>query len=88
MTNDSCADDGFNPMQRRLVYPMLVESIRCLEEHVVEQAWAVDLAMVLGTGFAPHRGGPLHVVDAIGAGTVLMNLQRLRVCYGERAEPP
>ena len=88
LTNDHFADDGLNLVQRRLVYPMLVESIRCLEEHVVEQAWAIDLAMVLGTGFAPHRGGPLHVVDAMGADTMLINLQRLPVCDGERAEPP
>ena len=88
LTNDHFADDGLSFVQRRLVYPMLVESIRCLEEHVVEQAWAIDLAMVLGTGFAPHRGGPLHVVDAMGADTVLINLQRLPGCDGERAEPP
>lgn len=77
-------DDGLTVIQRRLVYPMLAEAIRCLDEKVVDEAWAVDLAMVLGTGFAPHRGGPLHVVDSIGMSTVKHNLEALRSKHGER----
>lgn len=82
------ADDGLTAIQRRLVYPMLMESIRCLEENVVQQPWAIDLAMVLGTGFAPHRGGPLHVVDQIGPDVVLSNAKRLSELSGDRFSPP
>jgi 3-hydroxyacyl-CoA dehydrogenase/enoyl-CoA hydratase/3-hydroxybutyryl-CoA epimerase len=81
-------DDGLTATQRRLVYPMLSQSIRCLEEHVVDQAWAIDLAMVLGTGFAPHRGGPLHLVDQIGADQIVANSKRLAVLNGPRFLPP
>ena len=80
--------DGLTNIQRRLVYPMLSEAIRCHEEAVVQEPWAIDLAMVLGTGFAPHLGGPLHVVDAIGHPKVLQNLCRLRSLYGNRFAPP
>ncbi|MCO8121137.1 3-hydroxyacyl-CoA dehydrogenase NAD-binding domain-containing protein [Stieleria sp. TO1_6] len=80
--------DGMTDIQRRLIYPMLAEAIRCDEESVVDHPWAIDLGMVLGTGFAPHRGGPLSVVDAIGAETVLENLNRLHKSYGERFAPP
>ena len=85
---DDFADDGLTPVQRRLVFPMLAESMRCLEEKVIEQPWAVDLAMVLGTGFAPHLGGPLHVVDSIGAHRILANMRRLRAKCGPRFTPP
>ena len=81
-------DDGLTSIQRRLIYPMLAESIHCLADHVVDQAWAIDLAMVLGTGFAPHRGGPLHVVDQIGAHRVLSNAKRLTAMCGPRFSPP
>jgi 3-hydroxyacyl-CoA dehydrogenase/enoyl-CoA hydratase/carnithine racemase len=81
-------DDGLTVIQRRLVFPMMAESIRCLEEHVVDEPWAVDLAMVLGTGFAPHLGGPLHLTDAIGHGRVLGNLTRLESIYGKRFAAP
>lgn len=81
-------DDGLTSIQRRLVYPMLAEAVRCHEEGVVKEPWAIDLAMVLGTGFAPHRGGPLHLVDAIGLGTVIGNLNQLREKLGDRFIPP
>lgn len=81
-------NDGMTAIQRRLVYPMLSESIKCYDEGVVKEPWAIDLAMVLGTGFSPPRGGPLHVVDSIGFDTVLSNLKRLQDQFGDRFEPP
>ena len=81
-------DDGLSAIARRLIYPMLAESIRCREQNVVQYDWAVDLAMVLGTGFAPHRGGPLAVVEQIGRAVVRSNLMRLRMVYGDRFAPP
>src|SRR5687768_1794660 len=50
----------------RLVLLMINEAARCLEEGVVESAADVDLAMVMGTGFAPFRGGPLRYADSLG----------------------
>ena len=35
------------------------EAARCLKEGVAASAGDIDLAMVLGTGYAPFRGGPL-----------------------------
>lgn len=37
---------------------MVEESRRCLDEGVVGDPGDIDLAMILGTGFAPFRGGP------------------------------
>jgi 3-hydroxyacyl-CoA dehydrogenase/enoyl-CoA hydratase/3-hydroxybutyryl-CoA epimerase len=82
------ADDSLTPIQRRLIYPMLAEAVRCHQEGVVGNAWAIDLGMVLGTGFAPHRGGPLHVIDALGIERVTANLERLRNELGGRFTPP
>ncbi|MEM6472573.1 MAG: 3-hydroxyacyl-CoA dehydrogenase NAD-binding domain-containing protein [Planctomycetota bacterium] len=70
-------EDGMSELGRVLIYPMLAEAARCLDEKVVEHAWAIDLAMVLGTGFAPHRGGPLSVIDEIGRETFEFNLEKL-----------
>ena len=81
-------NDGLTPIQRRLVYPMLVEAVKCHDEQVVEFPWAIDLAMVLGTGFAPQRGGPLHVIEQIGLKTVSENLSRMRSAFGQRFAPP
>ncbi len=37
---------------------MVEESRLCLEEGIVDDPNDIDLAMILGTGFAPFRGGP------------------------------
>jgi 3-hydroxyacyl-CoA dehydrogenase/enoyl-CoA hydratase/3-hydroxybutyryl-CoA epimerase len=86
--HDDFLDDGLTLIQRRLVYSMLAQAVRCHEEGIVQEPWAIDLAMVLGTGFAPHRGGPLHVIDAIGLNQVLGNLNRFRRKLGDRFAPP
>lgn len=80
--------DSLTPIQRRLVYPMLIEAARCWELRIVEYGWAIDLAMVLGTGFAPHRGGPLHLIETIGTKVLSANLAVLASRHGPRFEPP
>lgn len=80
--------DGLSDIQRRLIYPMLAEAVRCEEESVVSHRWAIDLAMVLGTGFAPHRGGPISLTEQIGEDTVVTNLERLRSQFGDRFKTP
>lgn len=82
------AVDGLTLTQRRLIYPMLIEAITCHQEHVVSEPWAIDLAMVLGTGFAPFRGGPLHMTDTIGLKRIVQNCERLAAAYGERFIAP
>jgi len=46
--------------QQRMVLLMVNEAARCLEEEIVPDPADVDFAMIMGTGFAPFRGGPLH----------------------------
>jgi 3-hydroxyacyl-CoA dehydrogenase/enoyl-CoA hydratase/3-hydroxybutyryl-CoA epimerase len=63
-------------LTQRLSLLMVNEAARCLEEKVASPA-DIDLAMVLGTGFAPFRGGPLRHADALGAGEVVTSLEKL-----------
>jgi 3-hydroxyacyl-CoA dehydrogenase/enoyl-CoA hydratase/3-hydroxybutyryl-CoA epimerase len=73
-------------LQRQLIYPIINEAAKCLESGVVSEAWVIDLAMVLGTGFAPFRGGPLRTADSIGVSNVVRELDELRRWHGERFE--
>ena len=50
----------------RLIYLMVNEAARCLEEKVVATPADADYGMILGTGFAPFRGGPLRFADHFG----------------------
>ena len=51
-------DLGREQLQERMVLLMIDEAARCLEERIVDQPGDVDFAMIMGTGFAPFRGGP------------------------------
>lgn len=83
-------DASFKPDQpdlwtRRLIYTVINEAARALDEGVVSSPELLDLAMVMGTGFAPFRGGPLRYGDSIGVATVCEGLQsfgpdRLKPC--------
>jgi 3-hydroxyacyl-CoA dehydrogenase / enoyl-CoA hydratase / 3-hydroxybutyryl-CoA epimerase len=61
---------------QRLVYPIINEAARCLDEKIVASADDVDLAMVFGTGFAPFRGGPLRYADSVGLARIVETLDR------------
>lgn len=77
----------YSPIQSRLLLSLINESVRCLDEGVVEEPWMVDLGMVLGTGFAPFRGGPIRVVDDLGIKAVVDTLEELKESSGPRYEP-
>jgi 3-hydroxyacyl-CoA dehydrogenase/enoyl-CoA hydratase/3-hydroxybutyryl-CoA epimerase len=48
----------------RLAHLMSEEAARCLDEEIADSPASIDFAMVMGTGYAPFRGGPLHHADA------------------------
>lgn len=79
--------DGLTEIQRRVIYPMINEVGFCLQEGVISEPWMADLAMILGTGFAPFRGGPMTLAESIGTETLLNNLHVLGARYGERFKP-
>lgn len=71
----------------RLVAPALNESVACLREHIVADADLVDVGMIFGTGFAPHRGGPIATIRARGKEEWLKVLEELKARHGLRFEP-
>jgi len=56
---------------------MVNEAARCLEEELVTEPSDVDFAMIMGTGFAPFRGGPLRHADSRGVEKVVGEMKRL-----------
>ena len=71
----------------RCLLTMINESARCLEEGVVAKAAHLDLAMLMGTGFPPSRGGPLHYAQSLGLKTVVERLKHLADTHGPRFTP-
>jgi 3-hydroxyacyl-CoA dehydrogenase/enoyl-CoA hydratase/3-hydroxybutyryl-CoA epimerase len=71
----------------RLLYLMVNEAARCLQEGVVATAADVDTGMVFGTGFPPFRGGLCRWADAEGLKRIGERLEHLAQRYGSRFEP-
>ncbi len=61
----------------RLVSLMVNEAARCVEEKIVDSPEDADYGMILGTGFAPFRGGPLRYAEHYGLNKVVDELERL-----------
>ncbi|PYL71871.1 MAG: hypothetical protein DMF22_05755 [Verrucomicrobia bacterium] len=64
-------------LAHRLVFLMVNEAARCLEEKVVASPEDADYGMILGTGFAPFRGGPLRFAEHFGIEKVVQEMERL-----------
>jgi 3-hydroxyacyl-CoA dehydrogenase/enoyl-CoA hydratase/3-hydroxybutyryl-CoA epimerase len=47
-------------LRDRLLLPLLQACLHCWQTQVVASADELDMAMVLGAGFAPFRGGPMR----------------------------
>jgi 3-hydroxyacyl-CoA dehydrogenase/enoyl-CoA hydratase/3-hydroxybutyryl-CoA epimerase len=71
----------------RLVLPMVNEAARCLEEGIVGSAGDVDLAMIMGTGFPPFRGGLCRWADRQGLAELVSVLQDFTTEVGDRYQP-
>ena len=66
---------------------MVNEAAKCLSEKIVSRAEYLDMAMIMGTGFPPFRGGLLRYADSIGLKNVVETLRRLTESNGLRFEP-
>jgi len=69
-------------LQLRLSLLVVNEAMRCVEERISDGPESVDFAMVMGTGFAPFRGGPLRYAEQFGLRRVVDELNRLSVVAG------
>ncbi|MBO3276605.1 fatty acid oxidation complex subunit alpha FadB [Pseudomonas schmalbachii] len=49
-----------------MMIPLCLETVRCLEDGIVESAAEADMGLIYGIGFPPFRGGALRYIDAIG----------------------
>lgn len=50
----------------RLMLALCLETVRCLEDGIVETAIEADMGLVLGLGFPKFRGGALRFIDQLG----------------------
>ncbi len=81
--------EGLSPtmVEQRLVFSMLNEAAMAASEGVVRSPRDGDIGAIFGIGFPPFRGGPLRMIDDLGARRVTDVLTELATAYGERFAP-
>jgi len=85
--SQNARDISREELQERMVFLMVNEAARCLEEQIVTDPADVDFAMIMGTGFAPFRGGPLRYTDTVGAARLVGAMNHLVASGTAHFEP-
>ncbi|MGI4900327.1 MAG: 3-hydroxyacyl-CoA dehydrogenase NAD-binding domain-containing protein [Janthinobacterium lividum] len=78
----------YEDIRARLLYIQAIESIRCVQEGVIEAARDANIGSVLGIGFPRWTGGTLQYVNSVGLRAFAKRAAELAQRYGERFEPP
>jgi 3-hydroxyacyl-CoA dehydrogenase/enoyl-CoA hydratase/3-hydroxybutyryl-CoA epimerase len=74
-------------VERRLVYAMLNEAALAEADGVIRSPRDGDIGAIFGIGFPPFRGGPLRMIDSLGAAQVVRTLRELGDAHGARFDP-
>jgi len=71
----------------RLIYPMVDEAYRCLDDGLVESEDDLDLGLIMGIGFPPFTGGITKYARAEGIARIARRLAELADSHGRRFTP-
>jgi 3-hydroxyacyl-CoA dehydrogenase / enoyl-CoA hydratase / 3-hydroxybutyryl-CoA epimerase len=71
----------------RLIFTIINEASRCLDEDIVKNASYLDMAMILGTGFPAFRGGVCRYADSVGIPKIVEKLRVYASSFGDRFLP-
>ncbi len=72
----------------RLIFALVNEGARILEEGIAQRAGDIDIVYVNGYGFPAYRGGPMHYADSLGLKTVYETICEFRDRFGEKNWTP
>ena len=72
------------PLWMRMTLPAVNEAVACVREGIVVDADLCDAGVIFGTGFAPHRGGPLNYLKSAGKEKLLAEMKLLEQKHGAR----
>lgn len=67
-------DIGQEEIVERLLYPLINEAAKILEEGIAYRPGDIDVVWAAGYGFPDHRGGPVFMADQIGLPRIAQRL--------------
>lgn len=83
LIEDHRAEKGIRPREigqeeltERLVYSLVNEGAKILEEGIAQRAGDIDVIYIYGYGFPAYRGGPMGYADEVGLKNVAAALEK------------
>ena len=83
--------DHFIPDQDikdRMLFRAVIESLKCLEEGVLQSVADANIGSILGIGAPAWTGGYIQFVNTYGRERFIARCKELQIAYGERFSPP
>src|SRR5690606_1321837 len=91
LIEETCARLGLKRRQiddqeilERLIYPMINEGARILEEKIAARPSDIDVIWLYGYGWPVYRGGPMYYADQVG----LTHIAERLTDYAEKVGDP
>ena len=83
-------DVPFKDLQERMMFIESLETVRCLDEGVIETIADANIGSIFGIGFPGWSGGVLQYINGYEGGVAgfVARARELAATYGERFEPP
>ena len=78
---------GDDEILERLLYPMVNEGAKILEEKLAIRASDVDVIWVYGYGWPVYRGGPMFWADSIGLKAIRDRMLQFQRQHGDAWQP-
>ncbi len=72
----------------RFLFIQALESVRCLDEGVIEAAREANIGSIFGIGYPAWTGGALQFINGYGMQAFVDRAWQLAEAYGARFEPP
>lgn len=73
---------GDSEVFERLLYPLINEGCKILQEGIAYRASDIDIVWTAGYGFPGHRGGPMFMADQLGLAHVAARLAHYAATRG------
>ncbi|HEX6460412.1 MAG TPA: 3-hydroxyacyl-CoA dehydrogenase NAD-binding domain-containing protein [Thermoleophilaceae bacterium] len=83
-------DIPFEDLKERMLFIEAIETVKCLDEGVIESVADANIGSILGIGFPGWTGGVLQYINGYEGGPAgfVARARELAERYGERFEPP
>ena len=87
---DDPSSIALRDLEERMLFAEAIESVKCLDEGVIESVADANIGSILGIGFPGWTGGVFQYMNGYDGGLqgFVDRARELAAQYGERFEPP